>query len=59
MYASCTPQQVDNLIKTVVYWGPADAAATEAAKAAGADVYSWDEFLQLGRTNAVEAGARG
>ncbi|PSC74925.1 long chain acyl-synthetase 4-like [Micractinium conductrix] len=46
---------VDNLIKTVVYWGPADAAATEAAKAAGADVYSWDEFLQLGRTNAVEA----
>ncbi|KAL4427692.1 hypothetical protein ABPG75_001781 [Micractinium tetrahymenae] len=44
---------VNDLVKTVVYWGKGDAAAAEAAKAAGAAVYSFEEFLQLGKDNAA------
>ena len=44
-------------MKTVVYWGAGDAAAVEAAKASGVTVYSYQEFLQLGRDTPAEPGA--
>ncbi|KAI3429472.1 hypothetical protein D9Q98_005564 [Chlorella vulgaris] len=45
---------VDGLIKTVVYWGKPNAAAQQECEAAGAKVYSWAEFLQLGRDNPAQ-----
>lgn len=46
---------VDGLIKTVVYWGKGDAAAAEEVKGAGAAIYSYQEFLELGRSNPADA----
>lgn len=43
-----TPQ-----VKTVVYWGPDSAADIAAAKATGVSVYSFHEFLELGRANSA------
>jgi long-chain acyl-CoA synthetase len=45
---------VDGLVKTVVYWGKSDAAANQAVEAAGVAVYSFDDFLKLGRENPAE-----
>ncbi len=51
---------VASLVKTVVYWGGADSDATKGAeaikatKALGINVYSFGEFLELGRTNPAE-----
>jgi long-chain acyl-CoA synthetase len=46
---------VAGLIKTVVYWGKGEPQGVEAAKAAGVTVYSYDEFLALGRANLAPA----
>eukprot|EP00887_Chlorella_sp_A99_P003085 scaffold9.g3085.t1 len=46
---------VKDLVKTVVYWGPGDAAAAQAAKDLGIAVYSFDEFLELGRSKPAPA----
>ena len=57
LYASPRRLQLSSLVKTVVYWGAGDAAAVAAAKAAGVTVYSYQEFLQLGRDTPAEPGA--
>ena len=41
-------------VKTVVYWGEGDAASAEAAKSLGIAVYSFDEFLALGRSKPAQ-----
>ncbi|KAI7842012.1 hypothetical protein COHA_004213 [Chlorella ohadii] len=46
---------VAGLIKTVVYWGKGEPQGVEAAKAAGVAVYSFAEFLELGRANPAPA----
>ena len=54
MLATARPA-VSSLVQTVVYWGPGDEAAAAAAKAIGVAVYSWEEFLALGRSHPAEA----
>jgi long-chain acyl-CoA synthetase len=53
MLAKALPK-LTQLVKNVVYWGAGDAAATEVAKKLGMGVYSWDEFIALGRSNPSE-----
>jgi long-chain acyl-CoA synthetase len=42
------------LVKTLVYWGAADAAVLDGVKALGIAVHSWDEFVALGKANPAE-----
>lgn len=49
---------VRDLVHTVVYWGKADPEAVDGAKATGVSVYSYAEFVALGKTAPVEPGAR-
>lgn len=45
---------VKDQVKTVVYWGAGDAAAAAATKELGMTVYSFDEFLDLGRSKPAD-----
>lgn len=54
MLAKALPH-VKDLIKHVVYWGAADTASLDVAKGLGMNVYSFDEFLALGRSKPVDA----
>ena len=54
MLAKALPNVKTN-VKTVVYWGEGDAAAAEVAKAQGMAVYSFDEFLEMGRQKPAAA----
>jgi len=53
MLAKALPE-VSSLVKTVVYWGGENVAAVTATKALGISVYSFDDFLALGRANPAE-----
>jgi len=46
---------VKDRIKHVIYWGTADTASIAAVKDLGMGVYSFDDFLALGRSKPVEA----
>lgn len=46
--------KVADLVKTVVYWGTADSASIAATKSLGMGVYSFDEFLAMGRAQTVD-----
>ncbi|KAH7620803.1 putative Long chain acyl-CoA synthetase 4 [Nannochloris sp. 'desiccata'] len=54
MLAKALPHVKDQ-IKHIVYWGAADAASIDVAKGLGMAVYSFDEFLALGRSKPVAA----
>ena len=43
------------LVKTVVYWGEENKEASEAAKTSGVAVYSFDEFIALGKSKPQDA----
>ncbi|GAB4822406.1 hypothetical protein N2152v2_009452 [Parachlorella kessleri] len=58
LVAALKHEAVKAMVKTVVYWGKGDAAAVEAAKGLGFQIYSFDEFLELGRKNPSPAGKR-
>ena len=53
MLAKALPHVKDK-VKTVVYWGAGDAAAAATAKELGLAVYSYDEFIDLGKSKPAE-----
>ena len=53
MLAKSLPH-VTALVKTVVYWGAPNEAASAETKALGMTVYSFDDFLAMGRATPAE-----
>ena len=47
--------KVANQIKAVVYWGKGDAVAAKETESLGIKVYSFEEFLQLGKEHPADA----
>lgn len=47
--------KVSEIVKTVVYWGKGSEDSVGEIKNLGMNVYSWDEFIAMGKENAVEA----
>lgn len=53
MLAKALPHVKDQ-VKHLVYWGASDEASLAVAKGLGMDIYSFDEFLTLGRSKPVD-----